>query len=155
MDLLYFATKQNNFWFKGTFYLQQRGMAIGAKFAPSLVNLLMAQWEENVVYALNRPELVLWARYINDILLLWQRDHASLCDFMTILNHNNRGIQLSYEASTTSILEIIVQDWQLVTKTFFKTTDRNGYIPVDSCHHVYWLKSIPRGPVFKNKNKLH
>lgn len=23
-------------------------------------------------------------------------------------------------------------------------TDRNGYIPVDSCHHAMWLKSVPR-----------
>lgn len=68
--------------------------------------------------------------------------------FMSTLNANNIGIKLSYEASYSNIhfldLEIFVSNKQLVTKTFFKATDRNRYIPVDSCHHSAWLKSMPR-----------
>lgn len=125
-----------------------RGVAIGAKFAPSLANLLMAKWEEDVIYALKRPELVLWARYIDDTLLLWKGDCESLDEFMSCLNSNDKGIRLSYEASPTSIhfldLEITVVDKHLEFKTYFKPTDQNGYIPVDSCHHSQWLKSVPR-----------
>lgn len=94
MEYLSFATKHNCFWFSNQFYLQQKGVAMGAKFATSLANLFMARWEEEVVYALNRPELVLWARYIDDV-FLWKGEKDSLCDFMTILNCNNRGIMLS------------------------------------------------------------
>lgn len=68
---------------------------MGAKFEPSLANLFIDKWKEDVFYALKRPELVLWARYIDDILLLWRRDFESLDAFMTILNNNNRGITLS------------------------------------------------------------
>lgn len=26
---------------------------------------------------------------------------------------------------------------------FFKETDRNCYVPIQSCHHLKWLKAIP------------
>ena len=148
MELLVFATKHNYFWFQGVFYSQIRGVAMGAKYAPSLANLFMAQWEEDVVYALRRPELLLWARYIDDVLFLWKGDMESLDAFMIQWNDNDRGIVLSYEASPTSIhfldLEISTTHDKLEFKTYFKPTDRNGYIPVDSCHHRRWLESVPR-----------
>lgn len=34
---------------------------------------------------------------------------------------------------------------QLYTKAFFKSTDRNSYIPVQSGHHPRWLRNIPKG----------
>lgn len=74
MDLLLFSTKHNYFWYNNKFFLQCKGVAMGANFAPSLANIFMAQWEEDVVYAQNRPKVVLWARYIDDILLLWKGD---------------------------------------------------------------------------------
>ena len=153
MDLLRFATSHNYFWYGGDFYLQEKGVAMGAKFAPSLANIFMAKWEEDVVYALERPEIVLWARYIDDILLLWKGDRTSLDTFMTILNDNQVGICLSYEASPLSIhfldLEIFVENHQLKTRTYFKSTDRNGFIPQDSCHHPSWLGSVPRSQMLR------
>lgn len=74
-----------------------------AKFAPSLANLFTSKWKEDVISAIKRPELVLWARYIDDIILLWKGDRASLDEFMVLLNSNDRGIHMSYEASLTSI----------------------------------------------------
>lgn len=97
MEFLEFSTKHDYFWFENMFFLQERGVAMGAKFAPSLANLCLAKQEEDVLYAQDRPELVLWARYLDDILLLWNGDDDSLCDFMALLNTNDRGISLSYE----------------------------------------------------------
>lgn len=34
-------------------------------------------------------------------------------------------------------------------RSHFKSTDRNGYIPVDSCHHNAWLKSLPRSQLLR------
>lgn len=52
-----------------------RSVAIGVKFAPSLENLSMAKLEEDIVYAHCRSELLLWARYIDDILQVWNGSH--------------------------------------------------------------------------------
>lgn len=69
LGLLRIAMTNNYFWFGGAHYLQSRGVAMGAKFAPSMANLFMAKWEEDVVYSNRRPELVFWGRYVDDILL--------------------------------------------------------------------------------------
>lgn len=77
----------------------------------------------------------------------------SLDAFITTLNANRRGIHLTYEASRSKIhfldLEIISNNGRLETKTYFKATDRNGYIPTDSCHHEVWLKSIPKSQLVR------
>lgn len=41
--LLDFAMGQNYFWFGGSYYLQIRGVAMGARFAPSMTNFFMAK----------------------------------------------------------------------------------------------------------------
>lgn len=125
---------------------------MGAKFAPSLANLFMALWEEDVIYPSQRPELCLWARYIDDI-LLWKGDEETLHEFMATRNNNERGIVLTYEISTVSIqfldLEISIVDRRNVTTTYFKPTDRNGYISTDSCHYGPWLESVPRSQLLR------
>lgn len=54
---------------------------MGAKYAPSLANLFMAKWEEDVVYTDQSPYLTFWARYINDVLLLWEGTSSQLDEF--------------------------------------------------------------------------
>lgn len=123
LDLLKFAATHNYFWFGGNYFLQNRGVAMGAKYVPSVGNLFMAPWEEDCIYAQQLPNLALWARYIDDILLLWKGDSASLIDFLKSLNHNDRGIVLNYEMSQIHFLDlgIRVEEGRLAT-TFFKTT---------------------------------
>lgn len=61
----------------------------------------------------------------------------------------NGEIRFTYEANTVSVnfLDLVIteEEGKLITKTFFKATDRNGYIPVGSCHHPRWLEAIPKG----------
>lgn len=64
LSLLEYAMQHNYFWHDDSYYLQNRGVAMGAKFAPSMANLFMAKWEEDVVYQEPRVELVFWKRYI-------------------------------------------------------------------------------------------
>ena len=148
MSLLRFATSSNYFWFEGKFYKQETGVAMGAKYAPSLANLFMAKWEEDVIYNADIPELTLWARYIDDILLLWDGPLDRLEGFMSELNLNQRGIQLKFEASQSEIhyldLNVRISGNEFSTSTFFKVTDRNSFIPLGSCHHNQWLKAVPK-----------
>lgn len=83
MECLEFAATHNNFCFKDQFVRQDRGVAMGVKFAPSLANLFIAQWEKDAIYAQQRPQIVLWVRYIDDILLLWDGSEADLSEFST------------------------------------------------------------------------
>lgn len=93
--------------------------------------------------------MVLWARYIDNVLLLWDGSEAELVCFKAFLNENDRGIKLSFETSEVEInfldLKIKVQDSKLVTSTYFKATDKNSFIPLDSCHYEPWLRAVPLG----------
>lgn len=74
---------------------------------------------------------------------------------MDSLNLNNRGIHLSYEANCREInfldLKISVRGDSFITSTFCKSTDRNSYIPGDSCHHASWLRSVPKSQYMRLK----
>lgn len=58
------------------------------------------------------------------------------------------GIALTYESSRSKIhfLDLVIErkDQRFIFSTYFKPTDRNGYIPTDSCHHKSWLRSVPK-----------
>lgn len=50
MKLLNFAMEHNYFFYGGQFYLQVIGVAMGAKFSPSLAGLFMALWENDTLF---------------------------------------------------------------------------------------------------------
>lgn len=95
---------------------------MGAKFAPSMAHLFMAKWTEDVVLHDRPSQLIMWKRFIDDILCIWDGDAESVATLLSFLNNNNRGIILSYEASLTQIhfldLVITIEDGKIATSTF-------------------------------------
>ncbi|XP_041422161.1 uncharacterized protein LOC121394669 [Xenopus laevis] len=122
---------------------------MGTRFAPSYANLHMGYWEECHVlpYLELGASLVLWRRYIDDIVLVWRGSASSLCEYVASLNQNDLNIDLSltysYEKINFLDLEIYSKDTQLHFKTFFKEVDANNYVLPYSNHHPQWVKSIP------------
>lgn len=49
-------------------------------------------------------------------------------------------------------LQIRVEEGRLLTSTYFKSTDRNAFIPHDSCHHSSWLDSVPKSQYMRLKH---
>ena len=149
LDCLKFCLLRNYFWFNKEFFLQQCGVAMGARFAPSVANLFMAHWERDIVFQDRPHQLRCYRRYIDDLIMVWEGDLPSLQLFMDKLNSNTKNIVLTWTVSHDKInfldLEIFKSDNVLLTKNYFKTVDRNGYIPLSSCHHRLWLCNIPRG----------
>lgn len=54
---------------------------MGAKYAPSVANLFMAEWEEEAIYRDRPKELLLYKRYIDDLTVIWTGDVVSLIHF--------------------------------------------------------------------------
>lgn len=117
----------------------------------------MARWEEDVAIPRRRTELVLWARYIHDILFLWRGDSTSLIEFMSTLNQNNRSIILSHEMNQKEMnfldFTIKVENGRLLTSSSFKATDHNAYISRESCHHWPWLEGVPKEQILHLRRK--
>lgn len=62
----------NYFWYEDQFFLQLTCVAMLTKFAPSVANLLMAHWEESVIFAPPWHELIFWRCYVDDVLFIWK-----------------------------------------------------------------------------------
>lgn len=124
-----------------------------ARYAPSVVNLLMDCWEEEYVYNQNIPQIILYRRYIDDLIILWDGTAETFQEFLRNLNINRYGLTFTGKWDTERIdyldLEIYKSGPFLHTKTFFKVTDRNGYIPSSSCHHPRWKANVPKGQLLR------
>ena len=127
---------------------------MGAKFAPSLANLFMGEWEDHFIYGAQRTELIMYRRYIDDLFFIWSGPESSLEMFSAELNSNRNNIRLEFNWSRCSIhyldVEVMLNNNRLDTKVYFKPTDRNGYLPIQSGHHSRWLKNIPKRPTFES-----
>lgn len=94
-----FCLSHNYFWYSQGFYSQKRGVAMGAKFAPSIAKLFMAEWEDKSIFANRNEHLLFYRRYIDDLFFIWEGDERSLHNFLRILNLNKNNIKLEYEFS--------------------------------------------------------
>lgn len=153
LEGLQLAMESNYFWYQKDFYVQKKGVAMGAKYAPSVANLFMDMLEERYIYGISRPEIKFYRRYIDDIIIVWEGSSESFLDFLDELNQNDYGISFTGKSNPDVIdyldLQILKQGGELFTKTFFKVTDRNGYIPTSSCHHPKWKENIPKGQLLR------
>lgn len=69
-NALDFYLGHNYFWYNGDFYSQKRSVAMGAKFAPSIANLFMGEWEDKTIFSIKRDQLLLYRRYIDDLFFI-------------------------------------------------------------------------------------
>lgn len=146
---LAFGLQHNYFWFNSEYYRQLNGIGMGAKYAPSVANLFMSEWEEQAIYNNTPTQLIMYRRFIDDCIMLWKGKEEPLRRFLEELNNNEKNIELNYEVNTQSAqfldLEIELTNNGTTTKTFFKPVKRNRFIPVDSCLFDPWLINIPKG----------
>lgn len=103
LELLCFAVEHNYFFYEGDYYLQQTGVAMGKKFAPSLTNPFMALWENEVIFTDMHPNLKFWLHYIDNAFFIWRGDENSLHMFLRYLNNNEWSIKLTYKYSSNFI----------------------------------------------------
>lgn len=129
---------------------------MGARYAPSVANLLMNMWEEEYLYARNIPHLKFYRRYIDDLIIIWEGTPEEFEEFLKNLNTNKYGLTFTGKWSHQKIdyldLEIFKNGDRLYTKTYFKDTDKNVYIPITSCHHPQWKRNIPKGQLRLRRN---
>ena len=118
---------------------------MGTKMAPTFVNLYMADVEESILRTAARrfPAPLLWACYIDGILLLWPGTEQQLLDFVTLLNSLWTPIQftLSYDSSSLDFLDCTLykgsrfsQSGILDLQPHYKRTNTFSYLHYSSSH---------------------
>ncbi|XP_056406730.1 uncharacterized protein LOC130298192 [Hyla sarda] len=94
--------------------------------------------------------VLFWARYIDDVLMIWQGTTDELESFMRQLNHNTKNIKVTYSYDYTSIpfLDVtLIKDSNgfLQTDIYRKPTATNTYLHATSAHPKHVVKAIPVG----------
>lgn len=150
---LYFCISHNYFWYHGQFYSQQVGVAMDAKFAPSLANLFMTEWEDRHVFNRYRPQMKFYRRFIDDLLIIWAGSREFALEFIFHLNHSSNNIKLDYQLSDHSVnffdVTIDKSENRLTIRVFFRPTDRNSYLSIRSGYHPTWIRNIPKGQMLR------
>jgi len=85
INLLKIILFNNDFTFNNNNYLQKKGVAMGQRFAPSVANIYLTLWEENIFNNLKNAPL-LWHRYIDDIFCIWCGSLEDLHKFLFEVN---------------------------------------------------------------------
>lgn len=82
-------------------FLQKIGTAMGTSFSVTYATIFMI-WLETPIINEFRKHIVLYKRYIDDILLIWSGLPTELCRFRSRLGTANKNIKLEWQGSSSA-----------------------------------------------------
>ena len=138
--LLEFCLKNTYFLFKGRFYEQTEGAAMGSPSSSIVANLFMEDLEVQAIKTSPSPP-VLWKRYVDDTFTIIKKQHKN--SFLEHLNSINPSIKFSSEETridgSMPFLDILIaprEDGSLQTLVYRKPTHTDLYLQWDSHHTI-------------------
>ena len=146
----------NNFNFNGKHFLQIKGCAMGTVAAPSYATIYMGEFEETYIYPEINNDCLFYARYIDDIFLIYTGGETKLMDFLTNLNTKHDSIKFDHDKSMQSIpfldtLIYIDENRHLQTTLYTKPTDTHNYLHFKSSHPKHLKESLPYSQALRLK----
>ena len=93
------ATAQTHFLFKGSFYDQIDGVAMGSPLAPVLSNLFMGHHEKLWLENFQDSEILFYRRYVDDTFCLFHSENQALL-FFNYINSRHPNIRFTMEKET-------------------------------------------------------
>ena len=143
---LQFILKHNYFSFLNKHYQQTQGTAMGTKMAPPYANIFMSHIEQQITHKY-RQHIILWQRFIDDIIFIWEGSLSLLQEFMAHANAFHNTIKFTFEYSLTEIhfLDILIfmdKSRRLQTTIYRKPTDKNLILHFSSHHPLHLKRNI-------------
>ncbi|XP_026746572.1 uncharacterized protein LOC113507847 [Trichoplusia ni] len=147
VESITYCLKSGYFLWRGDFYLQIDGVAMGSPLAPVVANIFMEWFEEKALESANvKPRY--WWRYVDDIFAVVAWD--ALKDLTSHLNRVHAKVEVTIEEEKEGklpFLDVLVirEPNGRVTHTVYrKPTHTDRYLRADSHHHPSHLSSVPR-----------
>ena len=104
--LFTFATAKTHFLFKGTFYDQVDGVAMGFPLAPVLANLFMGHHEKMWLEQYKESEILFYRRYVDDTFCLFHSEHDAIL-FFNVINNQHPNIHFTMEKEINHVLPFL------------------------------------------------
>lgn len=142
-----FVMDNNYLSYRGQAFHQLNGLAMGTACAPVVANLYAA-WFEKKARVVHRQGVLLYVRYIDDILCLFQGSKEEVKEFMGGFTIGPLSLTWSANRLRNEFLDIeLIQEPGLVqrvvhTRLFRKKMNRHLYIPWSSAHPSHVKKGF-------------
>lgn len=159
LKLLEISLKTNEFSFAGRFFKQICGTAMGKKYAPSLADMYMVEFDKKATGDYHLKPL-LYCRFLDDIFFIWKFSLEELKIFEAYLNKLIPGIQITISAKHTNnqFLDTTVyktdfgeESYALATTVYFKPTDTHQLLHSFSHHPTHTCKGILKSQLLRFK----
>ena len=141
LEALELCLKNNFFSFNDKIFQQTGGVGTGIKLAPPYACLGMGKFEQEAFKkdCSLLDQIMLWKRYIDDILMLFRGSKQDCENLVTWLNSLYPGvIKFKYEYSTEMVefldLQIMVENGKLETNLYIKPSNLQLYLDYFSNH---------------------
>ena len=139
-SLLEYCLKSTYFVFRGQYYEQLEGAAMGSPLSPIIANLYMEEFETKALSTAPNPP-TLWKRFVDDTFVVIKKCHRE--EFFHHINSIEDSIQFTAEDTqadgTLPFLDVLVipqHDGSLSTAVYRKPTHTNQYLQWDSHHDI-------------------
>lgn len=125
---------------------------MGSASAPSIANLFMAIFEQELIFIGSNPfvqNIIFYRRYIDDLLIIYTQVNT-VKEFMGWLNSLDNNIQFTgqYNHDSIPFLDVYVYrdtNNKIAVKPYRKSTDRNIYLHYQSFHPQHLKDNLPYG----------
>ena len=132
VSLLEFCLRSTYFTFKGRYYEQTEGAAMGSPISPIVANLFMEDLETRAIQSAQNPPSF-WRRFVDDTLTIMQS--SQIDNFLQHLNSLDQHIQFTKEEArpdgSMPFLDVLItsrEDDSLETTVYRKPTHTDLYL---------------------------
>lgn len=153
-EMIRFVMDNNYFSFQDNTYQQQGGLAMGTASAPVLANIYAARYERRLG-VMNHSGVLLYNRYIDDILCIFQGTREELVAFLPTIELGPLTINWSFSATKKEFLDVEIMrirdvtGTRLATRLFQKAMNRHLYIPWSSAHPSHVKKAFVKAELIR------
>ena len=145
-SLFNLATCETHFLFKGKFYDQIDGVAMGSPLAPILANLFMGHFEKECLSNYDGVLPSYYTRYVDDIFSVFN-SHDEAKRYFSYLNSRHPNVKFTMETEVNQVipfLDVLIDNGSniLNTTTYHKSTYSGLLLNFDSFTSRFYKISL-------------